>query len=105
MYKVFGGSNGSPQASPGARARLQTAAGSGPLKPARAVLIGLDLCHPGISTDSARGPETTGNNRHVPGNADTRTGRPLPSPAARLPCTGPVKPQVRLADRQAGEGA
>jgi hypothetical protein len=30
----------------------------------------------GINTDSARGPEMTGNNRHVSDNADTRTGRP-----------------------------
>jgi hypothetical protein len=31
-----------------------------------------------FSTDSARGPETTGNNRHVPDNADTRWGDPTP---------------------------
>jgi len=36
----------------------------------------LDQSAPGISTDPARGPETTGTNRHVPGKPDTRTGRP-----------------------------
>ena len=30
-------------------------------------MIGLDLYRVGISTNSARGPETTGNNRHQPG--------------------------------------
>ena len=40
--------------------------------------IGLDLYRPGISTDSARGPETTGNNRHHSDNTDTRTGRLTP---------------------------
>ena len=38
-------------------------------------LIGLDHRPPGISTDSARAPETTGNNRHDPGQPDTRRGR------------------------------
>ena len=43
--------------------------------------IGLDLLGAGISTDSARGPETTGNNRHVSDNADTETGYPTPESA------------------------
>jgi NTP pyrophosphatase (non-canonical NTP hydrolase) len=34
----------------------------------------------GVSTDSARGPETMGNNRHQPGNPDTGTGRPTRAP-------------------------
>jgi hypothetical protein len=38
-------------------------------------LIGLDHRAPGISTDSARAPEMTGNNRHDPGKPDTRRGR------------------------------
>src|ERR1019366_9723279 len=38
--------------------------------------IGLDLYRAGISTNSARGPETTGNNRHQSGKPDTRTGGP-----------------------------
>lgn len=33
------------------------------------------LAAPGVSTDSARGPETTGNNRHQPDNQGKRTGR------------------------------
>jgi len=42
-----------------------------------------------VSTDSARGPETTGNNRHESGNPGTRTGHPTresggPLPARRL---------------------
>jgi hypothetical protein len=41
----------------------------------------------GISTDSARGPELTGNNRHDSGKPDTRTAAPLPSGPARLPGT------------------
>jgi hypothetical protein len=40
--------------------------------------IGLDHMAPGISTDSARGSETTGNNRHASGKPDTRRGRPNP---------------------------
>jgi hypothetical protein len=43
--------------------------------------IGLDLLGAGISTNSARGPETTGNNRHVSDNADTETGYPTPESA------------------------
>jgi hypothetical protein len=34
--------------------------------------IGLDHNPPGISTESARGPETTGNNRHVSDKRGTR---------------------------------
>jgi hypothetical protein len=51
--------------------------------PAGTIPIGLDLFRdwyrpysPGISTDSARGPETTGNNRHDSGKPDTRRARP-----------------------------
>jgi hypothetical protein len=44
--------------------------------PARTNTIGLDHRGPGISTDSARGPETTGSNRHDSVKPDTRTGRP-----------------------------
>jgi len=40
--------------------------------------IGLDHYLAGISTDSARGPETTGNNRHHSDNADTKTGHATP---------------------------
>jgi hypothetical protein len=42
---------------------------------------------PGISTDSARGPETTGNNRHYSDNRDTDAARSLASGMARLPGT------------------
>ena len=39
-------------------------------------LIGIDHSPPGISTDSARGPETTGNNRHDSGKPGTGKGGP-----------------------------
>jgi putative transposase len=39
----------------------------------------------GISTDSARGPETTGNNRYEPDKRNTRRRRPLPSGTGRRP--------------------
>jgi hypothetical protein len=50
-------------------------------------LIGLDHGPSGISTDSARGSETTGNNRDDPGKRHTRRGRPTPpwnGPALRV---------------------
>jgi hypothetical protein len=49
-------------------------------------MIGLDHRGPGISTDSARGPETTGNNRDDSGKPDTRRGYPTP-PQGGLPPT------------------
>jgi hypothetical protein len=42
--------------------------------------IGLGLRLAGISINSARGPETTGNDRYQPGNAHTRAGRPALEP-------------------------
>src|SRR5579872_1406404 len=41
-----------------------------------------------VSTDSARGWETTGNNRHQPDNQDVRTRRPTRRRAARFPTKG-----------------
>src|SRR5580692_12983143 len=49
----------------------------------------------GISTDSAQGRETTGNNRHEPDNQDTRPGRRTDSPAARWTSMPSENPQVR----------
>jgi hypothetical protein len=53
----------------------------------------------GVSTDSARGPETTGNNRHQPGNRDMRTGRPThhaddPSTLSRTRETPAQRPKI-----------
>jgi hypothetical protein len=45
--------------------------------------IGLDLYRVGISTNSARAPETTGNDRYDCDNADMRTDRPAGTQAAR----------------------
>jgi hypothetical protein len=53
--------------------------------PARYFTIGLDHRPAGISTDSARAPETTGNNRHDPGNRTREGAASLPSGTARLP--------------------
>ena len=39
-------------------------------------MIGLDHDAAGISTDSAHGPKTTGNNRHVPDKQDTKPAHP-----------------------------
>jgi hypothetical protein len=55
-------------------------------------------------TDSARGPETTGNNAHVPDNRDARRAVRLRSRTARPPHPERVKTQVRLPDVQPGEG-
>ena len=48
--------------------------------------IGLDHKPAGISTDSARDPETTGTNQHISGNTDTSTADPLwrRRPASRV---------------------
>ena len=67
--------------------------------------IGLDHGGPGISTDSARGPEATGNNRHVSYNTDTRTGRPTPEPGGPPSVQRTRKSQVRLPDVQPGDRA
>ncbi len=58
-------------------------------------LIGIDHMGPGISTDSARGPETTGNNRDDPGKRHTRVGRPTP------PWNGP--PSAKSLGKTAGQ--
>ena len=55
-------------------------AGPDPAHPPRG--IGLDLCRTGISTNSARGPETTGNNWYQSDNADTRAARPALEPGS-----------------------
>jgi hypothetical protein len=57
----------------------------------------------GISTDSARGPETTGNNRHVSDNADTRWDDPTPEPGRPPPGYTIGISQVRLANVQPGD--
>jgi hypothetical protein len=54
-----------------------------------------------VSTDSARGRETTGTNRHEPGNPGMRTGRPtresgLPFKARRLRETAGQRPNITL---------
>ena len=49
------------------------------------------------------GPETTGNNRHVPDNRDTRQAVRPQSRTARLPHLDRIKPQVRLPDVQPGD--
>ena len=48
----------------------------------------------GVSTDSARGRETTGKNRHQPDNQDMRTGRPTRRRTARFPARRTREPQV-----------
>jgi len=50
-------------------------------------IIGLDHMTAGISTDSARGSETTGNNRLVRTNGTSGRPAPLSSRPARLPGT------------------
>jgi hypothetical protein len=47
-------------------------------------MIGLDHSPPGISTDSARGPETTGNTRMIRANATREEATPLTSGTALL---------------------
>lgn len=41
--------------------------------------MGLDRYRTGMSTDSARGPETTGSNRLISDNTDTESGQPQPA--------------------------
>src|SRR5579863_613219 len=67
-------------------------------------LIGLDHSPSGISTDSARGPETTGNNQDDPDKRNTRRGAPLCRGTARTPRDTPVKPQARLSNVQSSHG-
>ncbi len=47
-----------------------------------------------VSTDSARGRETMGNNRHQPDNPDTRTGRPTRWPDGLYISNTPENQQV-----------
>jgi hypothetical protein len=56
----------------------------------RIVLEQVDASVPapgGISTNSAPGPETTGNNQRQSGKPDTRTGRPTRRRTARFSAT------------------
>jgi hypothetical protein len=58
--------------------------------------IGLDQCRIGISTNSARGPETTGNNWYQSDNADTRAGHPTLEPGSppSVPSAGKTAAQA-----------
>src|SRR5579863_4740533 len=67
-------------------------------------LIGLDHSPSGISTDSARGPETAGNDQDDSDKRNTRRGAPLCRGTARTPRDTPVKPQVRLSNVQSSHG-
>src|SRR5487761_1572671 len=66
-------------------------------------MIGIDHRGSAISTDSARGPKTAGNNEHVPDKRDSGPPGPLHSKPARCPGTRQVYPQVRLANVQSGD--
>ncbi len=71
-----------------------------PAWPGRLICTVLDYYAP----LAARGPETTGNNRHVLTMRTRERAAPLPSRAARFPCDEPVKPQVKLANIQPRHG-
>jgi hypothetical protein len=63
-----------------------------------AFIIGLDHGLPGISTDLARGPETTGITDMIRVNKTREGTAPLPCGMARLRCLTSTKPQVRISN-------